>query len=236
MPSHVTVIVSNDAFRQMLSSALEAYACPDGKRHKGEGHIPLETYGSIWGYSTIKVDGTYFHVVVADPDTSADRRPGSVQAKVASSRIKAGFYARYNPELAYLGDFHSHPYSPGEFDLKTAQHVEKRRLFRFSGAPGQKEGDFASVKSLKKQGLMYRVGLVVTVFKMPNCVTEPLHNYLDSKSAIRFTHNGPDGEGRETSYRCWLKAYAFLGDDEKPIPNKDLRVHCGALGMVPWVY
>jgi len=236
MSSHVTVIVSNDAFRQMLSSALEAYACPDGKKHSGEGHIPLETYGSIWGYSTGKTDGTYFHVVVSDPDTSADRRPGSVLAKVASSRIKGGFYARYNPELAYLGDFHSHPYSQGEADLGTAQHVEHRRYFRFSGSPRENTGDFASVKSLKKQGLIYRVGLVVTVFKMTNCVTEPLHAYLDLKSAVRFTHNGPDGDGKMTSYRCWLKAYAFLGDDANPVPDKDLRVHCGALGMVPWVY
>lgn len=231
-----TIIISSDAFRQMVSSALEAYAVPDGKKHKDEGHVPLETYGSIWGYSTEKEDGVYYHVVVADPETSADRRPGWVQSKVASSRVKRGFYERYCPELGYLGDFHSHPYSQGENGFKTAQHVERARFYRFSGEPGKKDGDFASVLSLKQRGLPYRVGLVVTVYRLSNMMQDPKHDYLDRKSAVRFTHNGPDGKGTLRSYRCWLKAYAFAGGDDTPVEDKHVRLHCGSLGMVPWVY
>lgn len=219
----------------MVSSALEAYAVPHGKKHDEDGHTPLETYGSVWGYVTEKCGHTYFHVVAADPETSADRKPGSVLAKVASSRVKGGFYGLFSPELGYLGDFHSHPYSQGEYGLGTAQHVEKRRYYRFSGIPGDKSGDFASVRSLKAQGLQYRVGIVVTIFKMKNKVIDPLHGFLDRKSAVRFTYSGSDAKGVQRSFRCWIKAYTFLDADDKPTADAHVRIQCGALGLVPWV-
>lgn len=123
-----TVILSPDAFRLIISSALEAYAVPHGKNHDPSKHTPLETCGAIWGYETENHGNKYFHIVAVDVDTSANRQPGSVASKPASIEVKKGFYERYNPELKYLGDFHSHPWSQGEIaynhTLQTAQNVE----------------------------------------------------------------------------------------------------------------
>lgn len=106
-----TVIVSHDAFRTIVSSALEAYSIPHGKRRNIKDHTPLETYGTSWGYSTEREDGTVFNIVAADVDSSAHRTTGWVLQKSEAFSLKNSFYKKYYPEIEYLGDFHSHPYS-----------------------------------------------------------------------------------------------------------------------------
>lgn len=232
-----TVILSPDAFRLIISSALEAYAAPHGRNHDSTKHIPLETCGAIWGYETEKDDQKFFHIVAVDIETAANRKPGSVASKPESIEIKKGFYERYNPELKYLGDFHSHPWSQGELvdgePLRTAQNVEQRRLYRFSGDPKASSGDFSSVKWLKRQGLLYQVGLVATIYRMTNIVNDPLHGFLDEKSAFRFTYNGKDGTGDNKSFRCWVKAYIFPNTTNTPAPNTEVKLQCITLGFLP---
>lgn len=233
------VVISSDAFRQIFSSALEAYSVPQGRHQNQAAHIPLETYGSLWGYSNQSYDDTIFHVITSDTETSAHRRPDWVRRKIGAQLIKSGFNRQFHPELGYLGDFHSHPYSQGEFDLNTAQDVEVRRYFRFSGNPGEVEGDFANVQQLKSQRLPYRVGIVATIYRMKNCVegrsATYLNEYSDKYSVIKFTYTGSDSDGKRASFRCWLKAYVFMGDDDTPVPDDELYIHCGVLGLIPWV-
>jgi hypothetical protein len=228
-----TIILSAEAFRQIVSSALEAYAVPHGRRKSTTNHLPLETCGSIWGYRTEQEDESYFHVVAADPETSAERKSDYVINKVGANRIKAGFYRTYSPELCYLGDFHSHPYWEGTDNLSTAQHVEKKLYYRFSGEPGGRNGDFASVRELKKGGLRYQVGLVVTVYKLRNKVKNRLHGFLDGKSVVRFTYNGVDSDNNDSSYRCWIKAYIFENSDDSPASDKSVKLQCATLGLIP---
>ena len=231
------VVISPDAFRQIFSSALEAYAVPQGRRQNAQQHQPLETYGSIWGFSKENNLDICFYVIASDTETSAHRRAGSVQRKVGAQHIKTGFYEQFSPELSYLGDFHSHPYCQGEDDLTTAQNVESRRWYRFSGAPGDKNGDFASVRDIKKRGVPYRVGLVATVYRMAVCVenerTAHLTSVSDQKSALRFTYTGRDASNQISSFRCWLKAYTFTGADDTPTEDSKVCIHCGSLGLRP---
>jgi hypothetical protein len=234
-----TVILSPDAFRLIVSSALEAYAVPHGANHNPGKHIPLETCGAIWGYETESENNKYFHVVAVDVDTSAHRKPDCVASKLPSIEVKKGFYERYNPELKYLGDFHSHPWSQGEkvegygYELKTAQNIEQHRLYRFSGSPKDISGDFESVAWLKKQKLSYQIGLVTTIYRMRNVVNDPLHSFLDEKSAFRFTYNGKDASGNLKSFRCWVKAYVFPKNSCEPAPNTEVKLQCSALGFLP---
>lgn len=238
-----TVILSPDAFRLIVSSALEAYAVPHGKNHNPATHIPLETCGAVWGYETTNKnangDNKYFHIVAVDIETSAHRTANSVGSKSSSIEVKTGFYERYNPELKYLGDFHSHPWSQGEkvddsHTLHTAQNVEKFKRYRFSGDPKKKNGDFGSVAHLiENEKLPYQIGLVATIYRMTNVVNDPLHSYLDKKSAFRFTYNGKDASGQIKSFRCWVKAYVFPNNNCDPAPNTEVKLQCSALGFLP---
>jgi len=240
------VILSPEAFRQILSSALEAYAVPQGRSQNEKSHNPLETYGSLWGFSKEEDGNCHFLITAADTETSAHRRPDSVLRKIGAQHIKAGLNEQFNPELSYLGDFHSHPYSQGEkvptihggeTTLNTAQDVEVSRVFRFSGKPGNKDGDFASVRCLKASNAPYRVGIVATIYRMSVCVendrTSYLTEYSDQKSAIRFTYTGPDASGQRISFRCWLKAYTFNGNDDIHTPFSEISLQCGTLGLKP---
>lgn len=226
-----TVIISHDAFRTVVSSALEAYTVPHGRRRNIEAHSPLETYGTSWGYSAKRDDMTVFNVVAADVDSSAHRTSGWVRRKAEAFQIKSEFYKKYFPELEYLGDFHSHPYSQEEDDLKSARELESQHLYRFSSIENESD-DFDSVLSLKMEGkLNYQVGLVTTIYRMSNVVNNPLHSHLDKGSAIRFTYNGVDADGYEKSFRCWLKAYVFPEHTSKPAKDKDVRLLCPSLGF-----
>lgn len=141
-----SVILSDDAVRVMVASALEAYSSPHGRTLNIEKHVPLETIGGIWGHETQRDDQTCFHVVSADVETSADRRSGSVMSKVESFAIRQGFYQFMNPEVKCLGNFHSHPWQRDEKGRKGKviqgpQDIEKQRLYRFSGEPIGVEGN-----------------------------------------------------------------------------------------------
>lgn len=239
-----SVILSDDAVRVMVASALEAYSSPHGRTLNIEKHVPLETIGGIWGHETQRDDQTYFHVVSADVETSADRRSGSVRSKVESFAIRQGFYQFMNPEVKCLGNFHSHPWQRDEKGpkgkvIQGPQDIEKQRLYRFSGEPIGVEGnptdDYCQPSSSE---FPYRVGLVVTLYRMTNQVLDPLHRYIDGYSGFRFTYFGPIGYKNEDeldmgSFRCWIKAHVFPNADAIPAPDEDVHLQCAALGFLP---
>lgn len=230
------VIVASDAFRQIFSSALEAYSVPHGKDVNLDNHKPRETYGTLWGYSTKNCDDTIFNILSADVDSSAHRTTDWVRRKKGAQIVKNGFNQQFHPELSYFGDFHSHPYSLGEFGLQNAQEVENGRLYRFSGSDEGETEDFASVKDIKQQGLAYNVGIVATIFRMTNRVANQPAYLLDAPdkySALKFTYTGADADDEETSFRCWLKAYVFIDASAKPLSDDKVRIHCGPLGLIP---
>lgn len=238
-----TVILSDDAVRVMVASALEAYSSPHGRSLDAEKHVPLETIGAVWGYETQRNGQTCVHVVSADVETSAYRRPGSVRRKVESFEIRQGFYQFMNPEIQCLGDFHSHPWRRDEVGpngkvLQGPQDIEKQRLYRFSGEPigakGKPTGDYCLPSSV----FPYRVGLVVTLYRMNNQVLDPLHRYIDGYSGFRFTYFGPIGfndKGKldRGGYRCWVKAHVFPNNEVTPVPDEDVQLQCAALGFLP---
>jgi hypothetical protein len=229
-----TVILSPEAFRVIIASTLEAYAAPHGRNHDVVKHTPLETVGAIWGYKTERDGNEYFHITAADVDTSAHRANGHVTSKPSAIKIKRGFYQEYSPELSYLGDFHSHPWSQGEMNVATAQNVERQRLYRFSGDPAKNTDDFKSVSWLKSQKFPYKVGVVATMYRMTNVVENKLHAFLDTKSAFRFTYTGDDVTGNKKSFRCWVKVYVFPDDTTCiPAPDSQVKLHCSALGFFP---
>jgi hypothetical protein len=100
-------------FFTIITSALEAYKV---SHHDGnKSHIPIETYGNLWGYlaDTRRKNEMVFRVVQADVDTSATRQADSVRPKQEAFSTKVEFIDTFMPELEYLGDFHSHPYDFG---------------------------------------------------------------------------------------------------------------------------
>ncbi len=95
------------------------------------------------------------------------------------------------------GDYHSHPYSHENDEIKTELELERGHYYRFSDA------DFRSVKALQDDALDYRVGLVATVFERERKVKRTLKK-LDGESCIRFQY---------LNMTIWLKAYVWTSDE-----------------------
>ena len=235
------VVITNDAFRAMVISALEGYLVPHGRRVNANEHRPVETYGTLWGFITHKpkTEELIYQITLADIDSSAYRAAESVTEKDLAIRIKSAYLDKFNPELHYLGDFHSHPWHK-DYDLqehpyvKSAQMLEQGRTIE-GGRPYQfSEQDFGWVRSLRAAGRDYRIGVVVTIYQMANLIRDTSTVYLDGHSAIRFTYNGPDASEKERSFRIWIKAYVYDERDDtqkdSPVDDKDVILICPAIG------
>ena len=118
-----------------------------------------------------------------------------------------------------MGDYHSHPYSHEDDEIKTELELERGHLYRFS------EGDFRSVKSLQDKALDYRVGLVATVFERERKVKRSLKK-VDGESCIRFQY---------LNMTIWLKAYVWTSDDNdnyRRKADKMVRLVCPSLNLL----
>lgn len=236
------VVITNEAFRAMVISALEGYLVPHGRRVSATDHRPVETFGTLWGFITHKpkTEELIYHLTLADVDSSAYREAESVTEKEQAIRIKSAYLDKFNPELHYLGDFHSHPWHR-DYDLKehpyveSAQKLEQGRTIEGERPYQFSKQDFDWVHSLRAAGRDYRVGVVVTIYQMKNVKIDTSTVYLDGHSAIRFTYNGPDASGKERSFRIWIKAYVYdeVGEHETDAPIDDGHVIliCPAIGM-----
>ncbi len=210
------VSISDQAFFTIITSALEAYRVSHPEDDDdGENHIPIETYGNIWGYQAkTKRNEIVFRAVLADIDTSAVRTPNSVRPQQKAFDIKEEFVDKFMPEIEYLGDFHSHPYDFENDKVNNVLELERKKLFCFS------HGDFKHVKYLQEER-NYRLGIVATVFEMPKQVARRnRHIDEDGLTCIRFMYD---------NLTIWLKVYVFM--DSKRIKDKDIALTCPSLGF-----
>jgi len=218
-------------------AALEAYCVPHGNNKSMSTHTPLETTGAIWGTTKTDAFGNLIYQVESvDVDTSAEMQAASVAQKPHAIALKTSFTEKFTPHFQYLGDFHSHPYSEGEIvagkTLGTPQHAEQSKVYRFSGTPKPATSDYGSVVAMRNMGLEYRVGLVVTLFRMKYAVNHPRRAYLDEKSAIRLTFNGTGIHGKRETFRIWIKAHVFPDPNgATPASDQDVILLCPIAGF-----
>lgn len=212
------VSISEQAFFSIVTSALEAYKL-EHVLNGGDSAARVETFGHLWGYYQPLIGrDMIYRVVLADTSTAVERDQSSVAFTDEAQELKQGFIDTFFPEVCYLGDYHSHPYSYEDDEVKTELELERRHLYRFS------EGDFRSVKSLQDKSLDYRVGLVATVFERERKVNRSLKR-LDGESCIRFQY---------LSMTIWLKAYVWTSDDNynyRRKADKMVRLVCPSLNF-----
>lgn len=203
------VSISEQAFFSIITTALESYKI-DHLLRDGDMGARVETFGHLWGYlQDLKGGDKVYRVVWADTSTSVVREKGSVAYNKDAQELKQTFVDTFFPEVSYLGDYHSHPYSNKDDGVKTELELERSELYKFSNA------DFRSVKSLQDEdALDYRVGLVVTVFEREQQVSRA-QTRLDGESCIRFQYSG---------MTIWIKAYVWSDDGEQNYRRKACKM------------
>ncbi len=211
------VSISDHVFFNVVTSALEAYklshVTDDGPCAR------VETFGHLWGYATKDPHGlvTVYRLVWSDTSTAVKRSKDSVTFDDEAYQLKESFVWSYFPEVSYMGDFHSHPYSLENDRVKTELEVERSKLYQFSKA------DLDSVRQLQNGGAKYRVGLVATVYGRDKKVNRSTV-WLDDQSCLRFQYD---------EMTIWLKAYVWAGDSHEGFRRKSdrmVRLICPAIG------
>lgn len=212
--SNSIVSISEQAFFTIITAALEAYKVDHSKLEDGS-EIRLETFGNLWGHESFTNSGAdIYHITSADVSTSASREQHSVLPKDEAYDLKSQFVEYFYPELKYLGDYHSHPYSL-ENNVRTELDLERHELYHFSPA------DFKAVKYEQEQGKNYRVGLVVTVFERDEKVGRK-DTWMDDSSCVRFQYE---------NVTIWIKAYVWTGEDYRRRTDKKVSIVCPAVGF-----
>lgn len=214
--SNSIVSLSEQAFFTIITAALEAFQVDHSKREDGT-EIHLETFGNLWGHETaLKHGAVVYHVTSADVSTSASREKTMVIPKDEAYALKSNFINYFFPELKYLGDYHSHPYSCEQDNVRSELELERQQLYQFS------TGDFNSVSEERaKFKKNYRVGLVVTVYQRDE-PTKRADQWMDDLSCIRFQYD---------NLTLWVKAYVWAGNDYRKRADKKVNLICPALGF-----
>jgi hypothetical protein len=214
--NNTIVSISEHAFFTMVTSALEAYKVDHSKLEDGS-EVRLETFGNLWGFETITKNGAViYHISSADVSTAASRERAQVIPKDDAYALKQKFVDYFFPELKFLGDYHSHPYSKQEDRVNTELDLERNELYRFS------DGDFKSARyEQQDQSKDYRIGMVVTVFQRDDCVFRQ-DQWMDDRSCIRFQYD---------SLTIWLKGYVWMGSDYRKRADKKVTLLCPTLGF-----
>lgn len=209
------VSLSDCAFFTIVSAALEAYKVSHPENNGN--HVPIETYGNLWGYQVVtKRDEFVLRVVLADVDTSATRTPDSVRPVQEAFTTKVEFVDRFLPELEYLGDFHSHPYDFENDGVNNVLELERSRLYEFS------QGDFEHIQYLQEEkSRHYRLGIAATVFEMSEYVARK-NKHVKDFSCIRFMYD---------RMAIWIKAYIFSTTDFEKMRDDQVGLICPILGF-----
>lgn len=203
--ANITQIVSlsDSVFFTIVTSALEAYKICHQDDSK-ENHVPLETYGNLWGYqATTKRAESLLHVVLADSDISAKREEGAVSPANDVFDLKSDFADIFFPELEYLGDFHSHPYDHSE--IRTELELQRRKLYE------QSPEDQRFVRYQAELGKPYRLQIIAAIFERPDMVRRASGHIQGDLSCIRFHYD---------KHTIWIKAYAYRIDKKERISRK----------------
>jgi hypothetical protein len=209
------VSLSEQAFFTIVTSALEAYRVDHSELSDGAA-IRLETFGHLWGYENQASDGVaVYRVVLADVSTAAFMANDCVRPKELAKQLKAQFVDTFFPELMFIGDFHSHPYSLEEDEVKTELDLERKQLYQFSSA------DFSRAREMQDDKQNYRIGLVATVYERERKISRS-STYVDVQSCIRFQYE---------NLTVWIKAYVWFGDDYRRKSDKMVGLICPNLGF-----
>lgn len=211
------VSISDQVFFSMVTASLEAYKV----KHiavTSLKHEPVETYGNIWGYVTKKTSGlSVISAVFADVDTSADRYNGSAIPKKEAFELKRDLVDKFLPELEYIGDFHSHPYSFNSSDrIENVLQLENNFCYNFSKSDDEY---FEKLRRSKKRN--FRVAFAVTVFEMKKKVIRP-DSYMDDCSCIRFMFD---------KTAVWIKAYAYINKNGPRLASANVAILCPTIGF-----
>ncbi|MGM0855864.1 MAG: hypothetical protein ACQEW0_02140 [Pseudomonadota bacterium] len=210
------VSLSDQSFFTIVTAALEAYKVDHAKHGADEPEQYLETFGNLWGYRSEPDSGKeVFRVMMADVSTAAERAQGFVIDKEESYQAKMDFVATYYPELNFLGDYHSHPYTMHGDGIKTELDLERNKLYQFSSC------DFKSVKYQQEIGRKYCIGLVATVYERDEGIKRS-SKHIDGQSCIRFQYQ---------NMTIWIKAYVWTGHDYRRKADKMVRLICPNLGF-----
>ncbi|MDP3603822.1 MAG: hypothetical protein Q8R85_21920 [Bosea sp. (in: a-proteobacteria)] len=114
--------IADDALESLALAAIEAYCLGDGQ---GSAFEQVETLGYLWGHRKFDPDLTTIFIVKASVSISAHRGDSYVIPHPQALLLKDNFVARWSPHLAFLGEFHSHPFD----DVAS---VRQARGFEFS--------------------------------------------------------------------------------------------------------
>ena len=96
------VKVSDSALMYLCLIGLESYCVP---------RVPKETYGLLWGAITHKRnERAHYQVDHVSTDVEAERTSNWVSYSKRSLGLKKQIIEECWPSLAFLGDFHTHPY------------------------------------------------------------------------------------------------------------------------------
>ena len=104
------VNVSDEALDAMLLAATEAYCFGVGRRTKGEPRVEVDGY--LWGFHRDDPDANYTWIQVERfaPSMSSRRSPDWVEPNEESAKLMHAIMTRRTPQLAFVGEVHTHPY------------------------------------------------------------------------------------------------------------------------------
>lgn len=147
------VNVSETAFQSMVIATLESFLVP-GRAGKARRYTrQRETFGLLWGYETTTASkAKCFNVEVAIVDANAERSRSSVTPSAGLVETVNKALPAYWPNLKFLGDFHSHPW--------TQRDPWPSRPFLSDADRHSIEGDTAYAK------LDFRVALLLNIQKL----------------------------------------------------------------------
>jgi proteasome lid subunit RPN8/RPN11 len=108
------VNVSEAAFQSMVIATIESFLVPGRAGKAGRLTRQRETFGLLWGYQTSTASkAKCFNVEVATVDANAERARSSVIPSKALETVNRALPTHW-PNLKFLGDFHSHPWTAHE--------------------------------------------------------------------------------------------------------------------------
>jgi len=147
------VNVSETAFQSMVIATIESFMVP-GRAGKARRFTrQRETFGLLWGYETTTASkAKCFNVEVAIVDANAERGRSSVTPSAGLVETVNKALPAYWPNLKFLGDFHSHPWS--------AREPWPKRPFLSDADRQSIEGDAAYAR------LDFRVALLLNIQKL----------------------------------------------------------------------
>ena len=209
------VKISESAFIDMCLCALEAYTINQDDKKTD----PVETYALVWGNESSMVDGRILYTVQkVSVDTSTVRKNDSCEPQQDSLALKNDFIASFFPDLEFLGDFHTHPYT------NNYKEVINKALYEFS------RDDITHVeKSGHFDTFGYRVGLVMALAFVKNGI--------QGIKAKRINNDYSVIEIQFSNYCVWLQAYvAYEKNDNIKLTKRKVLIEVPSVNGLDCIY